>query len=39
MEWISVKFALPQNAGWYKIKTPFGEFEAPFVNNAKGELV
>lgn len=36
MEWISVQDKLPTEIGWYKIKTPYGEFEAPFVNNSKG---
>ena len=37
MEWISVQDKLPTEIGWYKIKTPYGEYEAPFVNNGKGE--
>jgi hypothetical protein len=37
--WINVEDNLPKEIGWYKIKTPYGEFEAPFVNNAKWELV
>ena len=37
--WISVKDTLPKIAGWYKIKTPYGEYEAPFVTNVKGVLI
>lgn len=39
MEWISVQDRLPTEIGWYKIKTPYGEFEAPYVNNSRNELV
>ena len=39
MEWISVTDKLPTEIGWYDIKTPYGEYEAPFVNNSRGELV
>lgn len=38
-DWVSVDFALPKKVGWYDILTLHGESEAPFVNNAKGELV
>lgn len=39
MEWISVQDRLPTETGWYKIKTPYGEFEAPLSTNMKGDLV
>jgi len=37
--WISVNNGLPEEVGWYQIKTTYGQFEAPFVNNSRQELV
>lgn len=42
MDWIDAKTNPPKKAGWYKIKMPLlkeVEYEAPFVRNAKGELI
>lgn len=39
LEWISVQDRLPTETGWYKIKTPYGELEAPLSTNMKGDLV
>lgn len=39
MEWIDVKTNPPKEIGWYKIKTLYGEFEAPVSVNTNGKLV
>jgi len=38
-KWIDVKENPPKEIGWYKIKTMYGEFEAPLSTNMKGDLV
>lgn len=37
--WISVKERLPEKKGWYRIQTPNGFYEAPFVHSLGGKLV
>lgn len=39
MDWIDAKTNPPKKVGWYKIKTPYGEFEAPVSNTQSGKLV
>lgn len=38
-EWVSIDDRMPDKAGWYKIKTIHGEYEAPLSTNLKGDFV
>lgn len=37
--WISVDERLPDKVGWYRVKTDYGETDAPFARTASNKLV